>query len=374
MPNEGSVNIVVNVGLSESSCIIPTICTTNGGYCSSTLQSCIINAYLGKSCYSSAFGGNIYVSISKPSYSELQACSPSAPSTLFIALLNVTSVHVTPSPSLPYALPPTSASLLEVQGAPFYAITVVVVACIMYGVVLTRLRDASEHLGFMRITKVCATLGLFGSSVTSEIAYIATLFTQSTDVLKRLAVVVLIARFFYLPGGMYIITKLIGSSGTNRYMKLTDKEHLLINRKVYAPLFIMILFDNTNVAYLPWLPTKFNNLSDGYPDLRLYKICVYVKIVQSLAVVIIQIAVLGKLQSHGFRSLSLVSQAFLCISIASSIISLTVTTLGILLQASLLKTLSDNDDDDGSGVRDISSIHTTNPMSTNRIGKLPLLS
>jgi hypothetical protein len=241
----------------------------------------------------------------------------------------------------------------------------------MYGVVLIRLRDANESLGSMKITKVCASLGLFGLSITSEIAYIATLFRQNVGVLKGLAAVVLIARFFHLPGGMYTIMKLIGSSGSNRYLELTDKEHLLINRKVYAPLFIMILLDNTNVAYLPWLPTKFNNLSDGYPDLRLYKICVYVKIVQSLVVVIIQIAVLGILQSQGFRSLSLDSQAFLCISIASSIISLTVTTLGILLQANLLKTLSDSDDDSSSsGIRDLSSVHTTNPMCTNRIGKL----
>lgn len=259
-----------------------------------------------------------------------------------------------------------SFGLVGVKGAPFYAIVVIVVGCIMYGVVLIRLRDATG-LAVMRLTKVCASLGLFGSSLTSEIAYITALFVNGTSVFKALAAVVLIARFFHLPGGCYVITKLVGSSRANRYLDLADKEHLLIHRSIYIPLLLMILLDNTNVALLPWCSTKFSNLSDGYPDLSLYKICVYVKMLQSFIVVVIQIAVLCKLQGSGFRSLNLVTQVFLCISIISSIISFIVTAVGVVLQASLLKTLTEVDDR-GSSVIDIN-----NPMMPTRIGKSSIL-
>lgn len=118
----------------------------------------------------------------------------------------------------------------------------------------------------------------------------------------------------------------------------------------------------SNIVILLWLSTKFSNLSDGYPDMRLYRICVLIKVVQSFIVVIVQITVLCKLQSYGFHSLSLVTQVFLCISIASSIISLVITVIGVVLQANMLKSLSDDESN-----RD-STISVSNPLSAVRIG------
>lgn len=118
----------------------------------------------------------------------------------------------------------------------------------------------------------------------------------------------------------------------------------------------------SNIVILLWLSTKFSNLSDGYPDMRLYRICVLIKVVQSFIVVIVQITVLCKLQSYGFHSLSLVTQVFLCISIASSIISLVITVIGVVLQANMLKSLSDDESN-----RD-RTISVSNPLSAVRIG------
>ena len=242
---------------------------------------------------------------------------------------------------------------------------IIVIGCIIYGVVLIRLRDSNGSLASMKITKVCASLGLFGSSFTSEIAYIASLFVNNTSDLKGLAAVILIVRLFHIPGGCYVIAKLMRSSVSNRYLELVNKEHLLANSSVYAPLLLMILLDNTNVTLLPWLSTKFSSLSDGYPDLLLYKMCENVKLVQSFIVVVIQIAVLCKLHSSGFRTLSLDTRAFLCISTISSIISLIVTLINVALRATLLKSLTGTSDDKGS------TVEVRSPMSTSakRIGK-----
>ena len=339
------MTITAGSSASGATCIHPPACTINN-YCSSTPQTCIINQIFDDSCYSTVTGGTIDISISKPLYSgsQFQPCSSSTHDTLFVAYFNISSTYLVlsnPDTNQYY----TPASLVDMKGAPFYAIVVIVVGCIMYGVVLIRMRDANDNLVYMKLTKVCASLGLFGSSLTSELAYITALFNDRTYGLKGLAAVVLIARLLYLPCGINVTTKLMGSS-TSHYLDLTDKVHLLKNRSVYMPLFIMILLDNTNVAYLPWRSTKFSSLSDGFPDLSLYKRCVYVKIVQSVVVVIIQTVVLGKLQSGGFHSLNLDTQVFLCISITSSIISLIVTVMGIVLQASLLKSLTGDDNRD----------------------------
>lgn len=386
--NVGAITLTITVGAdSGNPCIIKT-CTING-HCSSTLQSCFTNEYITGNCYSHATGGSLSITISKPSYnpSQYQPCSSSTPGTLFVALFNITSnsIALNPTPSPSYNLP---SNLVEVQGAPFYALAAVVVGCIMYGVVLIRLRDTSDSLVSVTLTKMCGSLGLFGSSLTSELAYIAALFVNNTSNLKWLAVVVLVARLFHLPVGCYIIRKLMGSSSTNRYsdvadkehsdtsiytplfmvgssrtnsyLQLIDKEHLLVNRSIYIPLLLMILLDNTNVAFLPWISTEFSGLSDGYPDLRLYTMCVFAKILQSFIVVVIQTVVLIELQGHGFRSLSLDTQVFLCISIVSSIISFIITAMAVVLQASLLKSLTDsNNNDDDRKPNTIMSINTS---------------
>ena len=333
----------------------PPICIISG-HCSATQQQCVLNWKIDDSGYSSATGGTIDITMSKPTYSasQFQACSPSTQDQLFVAVFSLSTVStvLSPTPSPTLLLP--SNGIIDVEGAPFYAIAVIVVACIMYGMALVRLRDASDSLARLELSKTCLTLGLFGSTITSEIAYVSALFVDNLSGSKGLASLILIARLFHVPIGCYVIMKVMGSS-SNKYLELTDKEHLLNNQSVYMPLFIMILLDNTTVSYLPWSSTKFSDMSEGYPDLQLYKMCVYVTLVQSFVVVVIQIAVLVILQGSGFRSLNLYTQVFLCISIISSVVSFIVTMLGLKLQYNLLKTLSNSDNVD----------YVDNPMSAN---------
>ena len=91
---------------------------------------------------------------------------------------------ITPSPSM--YVPDTLIG--GKRGTTFYAI-VVIVGCIMYGVVLISLRDASDSLPSMKITKVCASLSLFRSSLTSVLAYVSTLSVDRTSELTGLGAV-----------------------------------------------------------------------------------------------------------------------------------------------------------------------------------------
>ena len=228
---------------------------------------------------------------------------------LLVVDLQITSVFSTTSPTISPTISPTLSSGI-VKGAPLYVFAVVVVGCILYGVVLTRLRDSRISLGHLKLKKACASLGLLGSSLTSELAFISTVFSYDHRLLSGLASLILIARLLHFPSGFLVLWVLFGSRSTY-YLDLADKEHLLINRFAYIPLFILIFFDCTKVSFLPWLSTKFSALSEGYPDLKVYRMFVSVKIVQTFISTTVQISVLAMLAikvEGGFKALSTPTQ------------------------------------------------------------------
>jgi len=297
-------------------------------HCSEVPEECLYNIPIDAACYSEAVGGSIDITIVKPSYSESSSLDPcsstsslssSSSSELFSIQFHVSSLPIpTPSPTS-LVLPIDTSNLIGVRGAPFYCLAFVGMVMVIYGVALVRLRDLNDSLTPVKLSQACARLGLFGLNITSEIAYVSSLFGFADTSFKEYAAVILIARFLHLPNALYIISKLLkgGGGGTsndddkhqsnsnNHYLELMDIEHMLTSRASYTPLFVLILLDNTNVQWLPWLSTKFTGYSDGFPDFYLYTSCNGVKVIQSLISAVIQVAVLGKLNSkHNFNELS----------------------------------------------------------------------
>ena len=296
-------------------------------HCSEVPEQCLYNIPIDAACYSEpALGGSIDITIVKPSYSNSKAslspCSSSSPE-LFSIQFHVSSLPIpTPSPTS-LVLPIDTSNLIGVKGAPFYCLAFVGMVMVIYGVALVRLRDLNDSLTPLKVSQACVRLGLFGLNITSEIAYVSSLFGFADSSFKGYAAVILIARLLHLPNALYILSKLLkgggggktnssdddkhqsNSSSNNHYLELMDKEHMLVSRASYTPLFVLILLDNTNVQWLPWLSTKFTGYSDGFPNFYLYTSCNGVKVIQSFISAVIQVAVLGKLNSkHNFNELS----------------------------------------------------------------------
>ena len=260
-------------------------------------------------------------------------------------MLNATisSVFLTYSPS---PAPTRTDYMHVVPGAPLYVIAFVVAVFIIYGVILQRLRDASVSLTPMKFSKTVGKFGLCGLSITFEIAYIVTLLTDYAQSYKGFAIMILLARFLHLPGGCFISSKILLANQNQSLLKLTDQEHLLTNRSIYTALFVLTAIDNTNVTYLPWLSTEFTCLSEGYPNMNLFKFCVLVKIVQSFLAVTFQIVVFSKINYNGgFNELYFVTKAYFCMSIVSATISCIVPLLEVLIHSSLLSAMTSSNKD-----------------------------
>ena len=318
------------------------------------MQECIFNQALDYNCYGTEQGGNIQIQLFKPTYamSQYKQCTAATAKVLFISQITLTSyLAPTPHPTLGPTLG-TSVVGLGVQ-APFYIVFIFIVSCILFGVVLVRLRDSTDHLVPLRLTRTCTTLSLFGNTFTAEMAFVGALLHYSREHtsnhnVKAFAALILIARFFHLPGGFYIAKNLLGNDVEgNHYLSLVDRDHLYTNLPLYGILMISNFLDNSNVAFLPWLSAKFSCLSDGYPDLQMYKGCILVKLSQSFTTVIVQICAIATLNSEqgAFRNLERNTQVFLCISLVSSTITFLITFVGLLLQMRLLKAITDDTDD-----------------------------
>ena len=233
------------------------------------------------------------------------------------------------SPTITPTFSPTKIDKpLGTVNVPPYVISVIVIVYIMYGVVLTRLRDPIDSILTFSLSRICSGLVLFAASITAELGFIIPIIQSKYKLAKVLGILILLARLLHIPGGYYITIKLIGSERqTKHYISLTEKDHLIINRIAYIPLFLSVFLDNTNVVYLPWLSTKFSDLSDGYPDQFVYTWFVSVKIAQSFIAVILQIVILAIVNtSSGFNALNTQTQVYACTTTTSTTTSTTTTS------------------------------------------------
>jgi hypothetical protein len=299
-------------------------------------------------------------------------CQSTQNKVLFSIQVEVSSIMFSALPtSAPIALEPASygdSDFIGIHGAPYYAISFTVVLFVMFGVVLVRKRDISDKAVPLKLSEVCLNLGLFGATIASEIAYIVAILSYSDVKLRSFAVIILVARLSHIPGGVYILKKIWGNGDkSSRYLELIDMDDLLKNREfVYSPLFLISLLDNTNIAYLPWLGSTFASYSGGYPDFFLYRTCITVKLCQSGISTMMQVSVLiiFALKYHGgFSSVSFNSRVFFILSIVSSILALIVTSTGVLVQYSILKTIVNN----STSTSTSTETETNNPMNR-RIG------
>ena len=275
-----------------------------------------------------------------PTYtkSQLVPCSSNT-SVLFYAQLNLTTSYI---PTYSPTLRPTA--FQDIGDSPFYAIMALAIVGMVYGILLVKLRETSDNLIPLKMTRIMFYFSLFGATIMTEVAYVIALLTNEVGrTVKTIAIFIILLRCTHIPGGYYITTRLIGLNSNKYYLDLTDTKHLLTKRNLYIFLFIILHLDNTNTAYLPWLSTKFSGLSGGYPDMFLYNLCVNVKTIQLFISVVIQIAALCILETSyysdifnstydtGFRALSPYTKVLLLQLLILLILLILILSLLILL-------------------------------------------
>ena len=113
------------------------------------------------------------------------------------------------------------------------------------------------------------------------------------------------ARALLLLPNLLILVAVSGPQDLSKhYGAFLDKEDLRRGARVFAIVRVLVVFDATFVRLLPWRRSLWTDSSGGYPGFGLMRFCVYSKMTQCCAVMLLEISFLSLCKSDGVNSTS----------------------------------------------------------------------
>jgi len=126
------------------------------------------------------------------------------------------------------------------------------------------------------------------------------------------------ARALLLLPNMLILVAVLGPQALSQhYGALLDKEDLRRGARIFAFVRVLVIFDATFVRLLPWKRSIWSDSSGGYPGFVLMRFCVYSKMTQCCAVMLLEIIFLSMCKSDGVNSTSAFSATATSFSLAT---------------------------------------------------------
>jgi hypothetical protein len=153
--------------------------------------------------------------------------------------------------------------------------------------------------------------------------------------------IIVLSYALYVPDRFYVLPETLRA--VIQRMPL-HKGFMLKNVPPVALLLLASACDVSVLQLMPWEESKFYTQSMGYPSMDLMLICMSVKMVQSLVSVVCQLAYLSYNRDANDPTMSNQARALFGISIALSIVTLTMGAVILLLKWSLLKKISREED------------------------------
>jgi len=321
-------------------------------------------------------GGTITFSIFKPSYSHSQF-KPCIESSTHIESSNELFVtQITVTTSITPTFNPTFAPTPRVEGLEnvFYAIGVYIVACMIYGIYVVRIRKTVvPDILELEIYRAAIQFSFFAASTISELSYLIAIYFNRHRLyfIQDCGLCIIVARLGHLPFASYLAYKLIFEKKRegmkSYYVELINVEFLLKNLSTYIMLFLFIFYDNTKLPYLPWITSRCCEITKGYPTMITYRLSILISFLQLSISFLIQIIALGLIRVHlQYEDLTYYTKTSLCLYFVFTILSLIFLVIGYLLQRKVIEKASENE-------RDSTLSITDNPMANDifRIASAP---
>ena len=158
-----------------------------------------------------------------------------------------------------------------------------------------------------------------------------------------LGTTILLFRLLHFVCGMILTLVLFGPeksvkkagpvvAGMSRHRKDLNMKWATENWSLCEMVAFLALCDVSMFTFLPWKRSRFNELSEGYPNLIMMKICMSVKTVQTTVAVICEIAFLGiQKPSNGSEN------ALLILNVIVGLATVILETMVLYLRKSILK-------------------------------------
>jgi len=249
---------------------------------------------------STASGGSINVKTFTTNMVAMKQTSRYQGMSILYAKYTLTGSLVSKAPSpVPTSkpLPRSTASVASVLlsfEAPFYSVFALTITVIVYVAwVISSQRENLYrvapveflvYLAFLLGASLICEM-FFASYVLASINTFQSVYDGNTfSNMKIIAGGILISRLFHVIPALAFLFSLRGpDSLTFHYKGLLDEEHFEAYPKTYWTLSLFSFLDISFLRFIPWIRSPFSLASGGFPDLLMYRVCMYFKFAQSLA-------------------------------------------------------------------------------------------
>ena len=191
--------------------------------------------------------------------------------------------------SINYVLAESVMATVMSGDTPFYILGGLSSAFFVFAFWLIRLRQRDDEVVQLPTFSFCLGLTLTGASLASEGILMAVLITSTVLTYQVLGIFVLLGRLFHtIPAG-YLHFRLYGPVTVSLdYAKMISTNQMLQHSLWYGVLAMLSMLETSLLRFMPWRRTEFVFQSGGYPDLRMFRICTWSKVAQSLLTVTCQ--------------------------------------------------------------------------------------
>lgn len=345
-----AVSISVGPSLSNLSTVVATDCAPAAACTFAAPSSCVANYPVPIWAVGSALGGSLVVSAQQMGQLQgtVATCYVSANQpALFVAAVEVSTITeptmrpvlavASAQPSMRSVVSGVASGVVAVKGAPLYVVFLVAAMYCALGVLIVRAREKFSDVAQLLLVQTCIDLSLLGISFISEVFFVASLLLAAR--FRALGVVVLCARLMHVfPAGFLLVRVMGPKLLSHAYAASVHRKNLFDNAQLYGGLALLMLVEVPLAKYLPWCTSPFAEVSGGFPDIYLFRLCSYVKLTQTLVALIAQFVYLA---SANLSEISANPQAavLVFVYVASTVVSGTLALMSTVLKGKALKNL-----------------------------------
>jgi hypothetical protein len=242
-----------------------------------------------------------------------------------------------PIGSITYVLAESVMSTVMSGNTPFYILGGSSSIFLAFSFWLIHLRRHDSEVVQLPFLSFCLGLVLTGASLVSEGILLAVLITSPVITYRTLGVLVILGRLFHMIPSCYLHLKLYGPNAASlEYAKMVSTNQMLQHSLWYGVLALMSMLETSLFRFLPWRRTEFVFQSGGFPDLKMFRICTWSKVLQSILTVTCQFYFVLDINKDN-QNASASSKIVFTLGLVATFMMLLLSVYEVLMRTVMLK-------------------------------------
>lgn len=284
----------------------------------------------------SAKGGSLIIEVT-PSGTFANACSYNGNQVIVKILLKSVLPFPTSAPLSSFYLSESVLTMVMTGSNPIYILVACASGFVAFAIVLLFLRNGDCEVAQISPFGFILGMMLTGSSLASECILVSVLLT-SEYTYQILGSVIVIGRVLHIVPSLYFHLALNGPQYFSKhYVSMISESQMLRFSFFYGLLALLTLFETSLFRTFPWLSTRFALRSGGFPDLFMFQISTWSKVLQSIVTVTCQLYFVVDINRQNVQTAKANAKVFFIIGLVTTFCNLVLSLYEVVMRTTMLK-------------------------------------